>query len=86
MTTKTTFQFAVDSKRLYMALLDQVLNRLENKPNILADVPALLESVKIMLAGRLSRARGGVEVKLADIPDDDPGFDGAAFERFYAKR
>lgn len=86
MTTKTTFQFTVNTGRIYAALLDQVLDRLENKPNALADIPALVESVAIMLAGRLSRARGGIEVKLADIPADDPGFDGAAFEKFYAKR
>ncbi len=86
MTTKTTFQFRVDTHGLYGALLDQVLDRLENKGGALADIPTLVESVTIMLAGRLSRSRGGIEVKLAEIPADDPGFDGDAFEKWYAKR
>ncbi len=85
MTGKKTFQFEVNTKNLYAALLEQVLNYLEGKPHILADVPALLESVYIMLAGRLSRQSGGEEINLADIPENDPGFDGKAFEAWYAR-
>lgn len=86
MTTEKTFQFRVDTHRIYGALLDQVLDRLETGCSKLVDVPALSESIKIMLAGRLSRLRGGIEVKLSDIPPDDPGFDGNAFEKRYAER
>lgn len=86
MTTKTTFQFRVDAKQLYGALVDRICDAMENNEACLAPVPALTESVKIMLAGRISRERGGAEIKLSEIPTDDPGFDGAAFERAYAER
>ena len=60
------------------------LKVIENKNNSLAPVPALTESVRIMLAGRISREQGGGECRLTDIPDNDPGYDGHAFERTYA--
>lgn len=84
MTTKTTFQFRVDTKKIYAALLDSICDYMETKKNPLAPVPALTESVKIMLAGRVSRERGGSECRLADIHADDPGYDGNAFEHTYA--
>ena len=84
MTTKATCQFRVDSTKIYAALLDRVCDYMENKKNSLAPVPAITESIKIMLAGRISREQEGRECRLADIPDDDPGYDGHVFERDYA--
>ncbi|MDO9543350.1 MAG: Gfo/Idh/MocA family oxidoreductase [Kiritimatiellia bacterium] len=84
MTTKRTYQFRVDTAKIYAALLDRICDYMENKNNPLAPVPALTESVKIMLAGRISREQNGRECRLADIPDNDPGYDGNLFERAYA--
>jgi predicted dehydrogenase len=84
MTTKTTYQFRIDTSKIYAALLDRICDYMETGKNDLAPVKTLTESIKIMLAGRISRAQEGREIKLADIPADDPGYDGDAFERAYA--
>lgn len=86
MTTTSTFQFRVDNSQLYGALLDVICDAIEKGQPCLAPVPALTESVRIMLAGRLSRERQGMPVVLADIPADDSGFDGDAFECDYAAK
>ena len=84
MTTKATYQFRVDTKNIYAALLDKICDHMETKKNSIVPVPALTESIRIMLAGRISREQGGRECRLADIPDNDPGYDGNVFERAYA--
>lgn len=84
MTTKSTFQFRIDTGKIYGALLDRICDYMESGQNRLAPIPAITESVRIMLAGRISRENGGTEVKLTDIPEDDPGYDGDEFEREYA--
>lgn len=68
----------------YDAMLDLVIGSIEKGKPLTAPVEHLIESIQIMLAGRVSRAQGGGYVKLSDIPADDPGFDGAAFEKGYA--
>ena len=65
---------------------DGLCDHIESKGKKLADINALTESVKIMIAGRISRENNGEEVKLSDIPDTDPGFDGKAFEKGYAAK
>lgn len=84
MTTKTTYRFRVDNKKLYRALLDRICDYMETGEDRLAPVSRLTQAVKIMLAGRLSRERAGSEVMLKDIPENDPGFDGDKFEQEYA--
>ncbi|MBU0715553.1 MAG: Gfo/Idh/MocA family oxidoreductase [Verrucomicrobia bacterium] len=84
MTTKATYQFRVDTAKIYAALLDRICDYMETKKNAIAPVPALTESVKIMLAGRISREQQGRECRLVDIPANDPGYDGNEFERGYA--
>jgi predicted dehydrogenase len=86
MTTKTTHHFRVDNSRFYPALLDRILDTLETGAPRLATVPEITESVKVLLAGRLSRESGGAEVALSAVPADDPGYDGAAFADAYAKK
>ncbi len=83
-TTKSTYQFRIDINKLYGALLDKICDFIEKGENNLASVEELTDSIKIMLAGRISRQQGGGEVKIADIPENDPGFDGKAFEEDYA--
>lgn len=63
MTTKTTHHFRMDSNRLYEALMCEICNYMEGKPNLLAGPDALLESVKVMLAATASRAQGGAPLR-----------------------
>jgi predicted dehydrogenase len=84
MTTKTAYQFRIDTTKVYGALLDRICDFLESGKRTLAPVEELTESVKIMLAGRISRESGSTEVRLSDIPENDPGFDGQAFAQGYA--
>lgn len=83
-TTKTTFAIKIDSNRLYDALMDQVSDYMEGKPNLMAGPEALIESVEIALAAAASRARGGETVRLCDLTEDGPAYDGAEFKRGYA--
>lgn len=83
-TTKSTFSLGIDTGKVYGPMLDRICDYMESGKNALAPVSRITESVKIMLAGRLSRERGGVEVKLAEIPAGDPGFDGDEFNKAYA--
>lgn len=78
-TTKTTHQFTVDSNRLYQALLEQILNYMEGKPNLLVKTSVLLESVKIMLAAKSSKLTEGKPIKLSDLGETSPAYDGKSF-------
>lgn len=82
-TSKTTYAIQMDPMRLYDALIEQLANRLEGKPSLAADVGALTESVKIMLAGLASREGAGREVRLDALTEDGPSFDGRAFQKQY---
>ncbi len=84
MTTKTTFALKIDSNRLYEALIEQLCNYMEGKPNLMADPETLLESVEIMLAATASRARGGETVRLDELTEEDPCYDGPLFKAGYA--
>lgn len=79
MTTKTTYQFKVDSNRLYEALIEQICNYMEGKENLLVPTEDILESVRIMLAGIASREKNGAPVKLEELTEDGPSFDGKKF-------
>lgn len=83
MTTKTTYHFRIDSNRLYEALVNEICNFAEGKPNLLAGPDALVESVKVMLAATASRAAGGRSVALAELTDDMPAYDGKTFWKGY---
>ena len=84
MTEKTSFAYKIDSSKVYEAMLKHVVAYMQGKPNRIATVPQMTDSVKIMLAGIKSRANGGAEALIAGLKEDDPSFDGAAFEEFYA--
>lgn len=85
-TTKQTHAIRVDTGRIYGAMLDRVCDALEAGEKATAPVTDITESIRILLAGRISRERGGGAVNLADIPADDPGYDGAAFAAAYAAK
>ena len=83
-TTKGTFTIVPDPQKLYNALLTRIFDGLENN-SPLASIDELTDSIKIMLAGKKSRQLHGLEIKLSDLCLNDPGYDGYAFERYYAK-
>jgi Predicted dehydrogenases and related proteins len=83
-TTKSTFYLGINTVKVYGALLDRICDYMETGRNHLAPVSRITDAVKIMLAGRLSRERDGAEVRLDEIPADDPGYDGVEFSRTYA--
>lgn len=84
-TTEGIFSFRIDSSKIYAALLDRICDYLETGENKLASVAQINEAVKMMLAGRLSRERGGGAVKIDEIPADDPGFNGGKFAKEYGQ-
>ena len=81
MTTKKTYEVFPAG---YNAMLDLAIDSVEQGKSRMASGDALIESILIMLAGRLSRERGGALVRLDEIPADYNGFDGYEFERDYA--
>ena len=68
----------------YDSMLERVITAVETGIVKTAPPEELIESILIMLAGKISRERGGGPVRLEDIPPDYSGFDGNAFERGYA--
>ena len=84
MTILTSKQTYILELRGYDALLDRLVSSVESGVVKTAPLEDLIESIMIMLSGRISREQGGGPVRLADIPADDPGFDGFTFERSYA--
>ncbi len=84
MTTKTTYQFKMDSSRLYEALVGEICDYMEGKESRLVDADALLTSVKVMLAATASRAANGAEIALCDLTDDMPLYDGKEFWDSYS--
>lgn len=84
MTTKTTFQFRIDSGRLYAALIEQICDYMEGKSNRMASVQSLGESVRVMLAAAQSRAEQGQIVALADLRENGACYDGKKFWKDYS--
>lgn len=84
MTTKNTYSIKLDPNRLYEALIQQICNYMEDKPSLMADTEALLESIEIMLAAAASRQKKGSMVRLADLTCHDPAYDGEIFKKGYA--
>ena len=75
--------FRIDSTKIYAALLTELAAALEGKENKLASVDEITDSILMMLAGKVSRDRGGETVAVAELPED-AAFDGAVFEAGYA--
>ncbi len=75
-----------DSSQLYRALLDATLPYLAgetDEPPVPFDT--LIEPELCALAARHSWLNGDLEVSLADLSDDDPGYNGAEFAIEYRK-
>ncbi len=69
----------------YEAMLDRVIGSIEQGKRLTAPAEDIIDSILIMLAGKLSRdEKNGAPVRLDEIPADYAGFDGDAFEKGYA--
>jgi hypothetical protein len=83
-TERAATQIEVDAGGLYRALLENCLPYLERKvehPPATLDV--LVEAELAALAAQKSWSTGDVEVSLASLGEEDPGYDGAEFAAEY---
>lgn len=82
-TTKGSYQIAIDSSKIYVALLREIYKYLAGRSNNLADVRDIVDCSLAMLCGKKSRdQRDGQVVKLSELDDSD-AFDGYKFEKEY---
>ena len=84
LTSRQDLSFVVDNGKLYGPMLREICNRLEGGPDRLASVEELIHPIRILLAGKLSRLRGGETVSVWDEGLEEVSFDGYAFEKEYA--
>jgi hypothetical protein len=83
-TAATVFQAAIDPNHLYRDLLEACLPYLcgrRDAPPLPMD--QLLEPELVALAARQSWLHQGAEVRLTDLPTEDPGYDGTEFALAY---
>ena len=83
-TSKTTYVWKIDSSKVYEAMLKQVCAYMAGRENGLAATRQMTDCCRIMLAGKKSRSLGGEAVAISSLTASDEGFDGYAFEEFYA--
>ena len=84
MTTKTTYQFRIDTGRIYGAAESHL--RLYGNREKYAGAGRSAHRIGAHRASSAAVPRaGGAEVRLSDIPADDPGYSGDTFEREYAQ-
>ncbi|MFA6729617.1 MAG: Gfo/Idh/MocA family oxidoreductase [Eubacteriales bacterium] len=83
MCKKNTFVYRIDSGKVYESMLGEVLDYFEGKENNMATVGEMLASVRVMLAGRKSRAASSAVVNIFDLTEEDGGFDGYEFYNKY---
>ena len=69
---------------LYIGMLDRICESIENDTNTLSTMEEMVDSIKVLLAGRVSRNNGGEEISLDSPLLYDVSFDGHEFERGYA--
>jgi hypothetical protein len=69
---------------LYDAMLPRIIDYMNGKEDSLITVEQMVESIKVLLAGKASKLNGGIEVSLDDPILREVSFDGYAFEEGYA--
>lgn len=85
-TTKTVFQTTVDAGHIYRDLLGRCLPYLCGRTEVPPlPMDALLEPELAAIAARYSWLHLGAEIKLQDLPVDDPGYDGGEFALAYRR-
>ena len=76
--------FTIDNSKLYYPMLTEICNKLEGKENRLVPVSELIWPIRVLLAGKLSRQRGGEEISVLDPALEYVSFDGGKFAQGYA--
>ena len=76
--------FAINNMGLYDAMLPRIIDYMNGKEDSLITVEQMVESIKVLLAGKASKLNGGIEVSLDDPILREVSFDGYAFEEEYA--
>jgi Oxidoreductase family, NAD-binding Rossmann fold len=72
------------SSVLYVPQLERICDFIENnKP--MTPVPEMTENIKAHLAAQKSKDNGGITVKLSDLNENEPGFNGTAYAQNYEK-
>ena len=83
-TTTGTATIEPATNKLYEALLNYIFDVLDKK-RPMTPISDILESVKILIAAKQSRMQKGRRVFLSELSAGDTGYDGLAFEGYYAK-
>ncbi len=76
--------FTVDITRLYEAMLSELCNELEGKPSLLVSLKEMIVGVRVALAAKLSKSRGGEEISIDSEDLKDVSYDGYLFEKSYS--
>lgn len=86
MTTKGSYQIAIDSTKIYAALLREVYRQLRYGKSHLSDIETLINCTMVMLCGQKSREEmDGKRVALEQLTEQDR-FDGYAYEKDYGAK
>lgn len=83
-TTKLSVHFEPVTGNLYKSILIRIFDFVENGTSM-AHIDHLTESIKIALAAKASKEHNCAEINLKDLSISDSGYDGNAFEAYYAK-
>ena len=76
--------FSPDINTLYDPLIDRICESMETGENKLATMEEMIDALKVLYAGRVSRNEGGSEISLDSEKLYEIKFDGYEFERAYA--
>lgn len=82
-TTKGSFSITPDINLLYDGLLGRIFDYME-KGKHMASIHELTESIKIAIAGKVSKEHGGNGITISGL-ESNLKYDGRAFETYYAK-
>lgn len=83
-TTKKDYCVTLDNYQLYGPMLNEICNKVEGKESRIASMKEITDSIRVMLAGKLSKERNGEEISIYSDELENVSFDGYAFEKKYA--
>jgi Oxidoreductase family, NAD-binding Rossmann fold len=72
------------ASEVYVPQLERICDFIENGRSM-TPVLEMTENIKAHLAAQKSKDNGGITVKLSDLSEDEPGFDGTAYAKDYEK-
>lgn len=83
-TTKKDYCVTLDNYQLYGPMLNEICNKVEGKKSRIASMKELTDSIRVMLAGKLSKEKNGEKISVYSDELENISFDGYAFEKKYA--